>query len=225
MERHFWDYEMIRLKKALGLINYINDHCEDSSDIYATFTLWGLRKTIIKIKEGVQRNYRIAEESGFLDALDLYYDEIIEGLAVELFPESEYDLLREFGSKDPRSEIQGIIYLLKTKKRRGYYLNDNVSISKGLKDIIEKLSKIEEQFKEQEEEGNSEEKPPKKSRRWFKGLGHIGRGAALSIGDIALAIGVLHLPVSPETQTWGSLVSATTGVGMIFNGIGELRNE
>lgn len=95
----------------------------------------------------------------------------------------------------------------------------------SLKDVDERLSKAKDQFKEQDDKEVTKEELPKKSRRWFKGLGQIGRGAALSIGDIALAVGTLHLPVSPETQTWGSLVSATTGIGMIFNGIGELRNE
>lgn len=222
----YWNYQLLRLKRAVGLINYINDYSSgDSSTIYGTFTLSGLRGTISIIREGVNHNNYRAEETGFLDALDSYYDEIVEGLAIELFPESEYDLLREFGSRDPRSDIQGIIYLLKARKRRGYCSNKEVSISKRLKDVVEKLSEYEEHFKEQDEKKTLKEERPKKSRRWWKGLGQIGRGAALSIGDMALAIGVLHFPVSPETQTWGSLVSATTGVGMIRNGIGELRNE
>jgi hypothetical protein len=66
---------------------------------------------------------------------------------------------------------------------------------------------------------------PKKSRRWFKGVGQIAQGSALSIADVALAIGVLHLPVSPETQSWGAIASVATGIGTILNGVGDLRNE
>jgi hypothetical protein len=66
---------------------------------------------------------------------------------------------------------------------------------------------------------------PKKSRRWFKGVGQIAQGSALSIADVALAIGVLKLPVSAETQTWGALASVTTGIGTVLNGLGDLRNE
>jgi hypothetical protein len=65
----------------------------------------------------------------------------------------------------------------------------------------------------------------KRSRRWFKGLGHISQGAALSIANVALAIGVIHFPVSPETQTWGALASVATGIGTILNGVGDLLNE
>jgi hypothetical protein len=56
-------------------------------------------------------------------------------------------------------------------------------------------------------------------------LGKIGRGAGISIGDVCLAAGILKFPVSLETQTWGAIVSATTGVAMIMDGIGELRGE
>lgn len=222
---HHWEYEWRGLKRAVDLINYINNHCDDSDDIYETFTLERLRRAVGEIEEGVLWNNRIAEETGFLDALDAYYDEIVEGLEAELFPESEYDLLKEFGSKDPKSDIKGIIYILKARKKRAYPSNKEVPISKGLKDTVERLSKAEEQFKEKDEKEPMKVEKPKKSRRWFKGLGQIGQGAALSIGDIALAAGMLQFPVSPETQTWGSLVSATTGVGMILNGVGELRGE
>ena len=66
---------------------------------------------------------------------------------------------------------------------------------------------------------------PKKSRRWFKGVGQIAQGSALSIADVALAIGVLKLPVSAETQTWGAIASVSTGIGTVLNGVGDLRNE
>lgn len=82
------------LKRSVDLINYISNHCEDSGDIYRTFTLERLKISVEQIQIGVHENNRIAEKAGFLDALDAYYDEIVEGLAVELFPESEYDLLK-----------------------------------------------------------------------------------------------------------------------------------
>jgi hypothetical protein len=72
---------------------------------------------------------------------------------------------------------------------------------------------------------DSSKKIPKKSRRWFKGLGQISQGAALSIANIGLAINVFKLPVSPETKTWGAIASVTTGIGTVLNGIGDLRNE
>ena len=218
---HHWHYEWRGLKRAIDLINYIIEHCEDTHDIYRTFTLDRLRKAVDEIEDGVRWNNRLAEETGFLDVLDSYYEEIVDGLDAELFPEAEYELMREIGFKDPRSDLRGIIYILQARKKK--HLSYEVSVSQNLKNTVETLSKAREQFKRTDKNHNTEK--PKKSRKWFKGLGQIGQGAALSIGNIALALGALTFPVSTETQTWGALVSATTGVGMIMNGVGELRGE
>jgi hypothetical protein len=72
---------------------------------------------------------------------------------------------------------------------------------------------------------NQEAADKKKPRRWFKGLGHIVQGAAMSLADLGLAFGVLDFAVGVETRSWGALVSVTAGVGTIMNGAGDLRNE
>jgi len=74
-------------------------------------------------------------------------------------------------------------------------------------------------------EPESSQNAPKKSRRWFKGVGQVAQGSALSIANVALAIGVLKLPVSAETQTWGAIASVATGIGTVLNGVGDLRNS
>lgn len=223
-ERYDWYHDLDRLKRAVDLVNFINKHCQNSNDIYNTFKLERLRGAVDAIEDGVRCNNRLAEETGFLNAFDTYYDQIVEGLDVELFPESEYKILKELGFKDPQSDLRGIIYFLKAKKKT-YPSYNELPVSQNLKNTVKKLSEAQEQFREPEEKEINKKMKPKKSRRWFKGLGQIGQGAAISIADIALAFGTLQFPVSPETQTWGSLVSATTGVGMILNGVGELRGE
>ena len=45
------------------------------------------------------------------------------------------------------------------------------------------------------------------------------------MGNIGLAFDLLGFPVSAETKTWGSVVSVTTGVGLIMSGVGDLRGE
>jgi len=224
MNRH-WHDEWRGLKRAVDLINYIDSHCDDQNDIYRTFTLERLRKAVDEVEYSVHWNNRLAEEAGFLDAFDSHYNEIIQGLNIELFPESELEILQEFGAKDPKSKLRGIIYLLKTRNKDKCNYNNETSISNQLNKIVKRLDEAESAFKETDKDSSEKEDRPRKSRRWFKGLGQIGQGAALSIGDIALAAGMLKFPVSPETQTWGALVSATTGVGMILNGVGELRGE
>lgn len=66
---------------------------------------------------------------------------------------------------------------------------------------------------------------PRKHRRWWKGLGQIAEGAALAVADVGIAVGAFKLPVSPETQTYGLVVSAAAGMGKIMNGLGDLRGE
>ena len=222
---HHWHYEWRGLKKSVDLVNYITNHCENNDEIYRTFTSDRLKRAVDEINDGVRWNNRLAEESGFLDAIDSHYNEIVDGLDVELFPESEIELLQEFGFKHPKSNLRGIIYLLKSRNKDKYRSRNEMSVSSALKYTVDKLSDAQNDFKEPDKEIITKEEKPKKSRRWFKGLGQIGQGVALSIGDIALAAGMLKFPVSPETQTWGALVSATTGVGMILNGVGELRGE
>jgi hypothetical protein len=102
-----------------------------------------------------------------------------------------------------------------------------VSARDQLQQAAERLALVQQQFDEFKKSQGKEvsNEAPKKSRRWFKGLGQIGQGAALSIANVALAVGVIAFPVSPETQTWGALASVATGIGTVLNGVGELRNE
>jgi len=223
---HHWEYEWPRLKKALHIIDYIQTHCDDVNDIYNTFHIDRLRRTIDEIEDGVRWNNRLAREIGLLDALDQYFAEIIAGLDIDDFPEEEYDMLKDFGFHNPKSDLQGIIYLLKIRHKNDVsWQKEKIQVSRELERTVEILSSAKKDFKTSNEEKDTIVEPPKKSRRWFKGLGKIGQGAAISIGDICLAAGILKFPVSPETQTWGALVSATTGVGMVLDGIGEIRGE
>lgn len=104
---------------------------------------------------------------------------------------------------------------------------NNTGIRHQLRYAEEKIKKSENEFDEflLAKKQDMPKDVPKKSRRWFKGIGNIAQGAALSIANISLAIGALKLPVSPETQTWGAIASVTTGIGTVLSGIGELRNE
>jgi hypothetical protein len=81
-----------------------------------------------------------------------------------------------------------------------------------------------EDFKETSE-GAAGLQKKRHSRRWFKGIGAIMTGAAMTIGDILLVSGVLDLPVSSETRSWGVIGSCSLGVGTMITGYGELRGE
>jgi len=213
-----------RLRGSMDVINFIKYHCDSDDDIYKTFRMEGLKATVEGVKYGVRWNNQIASEAGFLSAIEDHFAEILEGMAPEYFPPEELEILQEFGSRNPQIELVGIIYLLKARKTYLVSSTKEASVSKQLDQVVERLSKEQERFKEETEVQNREiSKRP--GRRWFKALGQICQGAAFSIANVSLAIGLLPFPVSPETTTWGAMVSTTSGVGMILTGVGDLRNE
>lgn len=223
---YHWEYEWRGLRRALHVIEYTQSHCDNDDDIYRTFQLKRLRRAVDEVEDGVRWNIHLAREIGLLDALDQYYAELVSGLDAEDFPAEEFEMMREIGFHDPKRDLQGIICLLKMRQQeKASWQKEKISVSRELERTVEILSSAQEDFKEKDSKNTEKSEPPKKSRRWFKGLGKIGQGAAMSIADICLAAGVLKFPVSPETQTWGALVSATAGTGLLLDGVGELRGE
>jgi len=217
-------YEWKGLTRALHIADYIETYCDDADDIYRTFQLERLRRAVDEIEDGVRWNNRLSREIGLFDALDQYYAELVTGLNIDDFPEQEYEMLAEFGVHNPKAHLQGIICLLKLRQQEKVsWQKEKICVSRELERTVEILSSAQEDFREQDGGSNEESGPPKKPRRWFKGLGKIGQGAAMSIGDICLAASLLEVPVSPETKTWGALVSATAGTGIILDAMGELR--
>ena len=219
---HGWGYEWDRLVSASNLLRYINHQCRSEEEIYRTITRERIAQLPDEIRDGVRTNRNMPEESGFMEAIDTYYDEIVEGMKLEHMPQQEFEVMRELGSSDPESELSALMYIVKSrcKTRRSY--NQEVKISNQLKDLEHKLEQQEKQLKELKEDS---EKQPKKSRRWFKGLGQIAQGSALSFANVGLAMGAITIPVAAETAGWGAIVSSITGVGMVLNGVGEFRGE
>lgn len=58
---------------------------------------------------------------------------------------------------------------------------------------------------EQQEDLEQQSETKRKPRRWWKGIGQIVQGLAMSLADSGLAAGILVLPVSPDTQSWVQL--------------------
>lgn len=217
-----WGWEWERLSAASNLLRYINRHCHNEDEIYRTFTRERIVQLPDEIRDGARANNRMLEESGFMEAMDAYYDEIVDGMKMEHMPKQEIEVMRELGSSDPEAELTALMHIVKSRCKTRQSYNQEVRVSSRLKEIEKKLDHEHEQLKELKEE---KEKQPKKSRRWFKGLGQIAQGSALSIANVGLAMGAISIPVAAETAGWGAIVSSITGVGMVLNGVGEFRGE
>lgn len=159
-----------------------------------------------------------------MDAFEAHAEEILAGLRPEHLPAADREFFREIGTLDADAELAELVF--RARSYRQHITSNEIRMRQRLDRLEKQLEKATEQFDELKElEPAQFKETTKRSRRWFKGLGQIGQGAALSIADVALAIGVIRFPVSPETQTWGALASVATGIGTILNGVGDLRNE
>jgi hypothetical protein len=201
----------------------------DDGEIYTTFTLERLRNVVSETRSSAEFGNRLADQAGFLDAIEPHIREIACDLSAEHLPAADQDVLRETGSINPKVELRSIVLRARARLQRSEPQSREVSLRKELHYAERYLSEEDASFgailKAQNEGVEDSEKPAKKSRRWFKGLGQIAQGSALTIADCALAIGALNLPVSTETATWGAIASVATGIGTFLNGIGDLRNE
>jgi hypothetical protein len=227
---HFEDelsYHLDQAVRSAQVLRFVETYCDDDGDIYTTFTLERLKRTVSETRNSLEFSNRLSEEAGFLEACESHAQEIAEGLATAHLPDADRDVMREMGSVAPEIELRTLVHLAKRTLERSARQSNDLGIRPQLRRAAERLQEADAEFdkhvKAQKEEPSPE--GPKKTRRWFKGLGQIGQGAALSIADVALAIGTLKLPVSPETQTWGAIASVATGIGTVLNGVGELRNE
>jgi len=220
-------YHLSQAERSARILRFIESDCDDDGDIYNTFKTERLAQAISETHYGLSFSNRITEEGGFLDAYEEHETEILQGLQLDHLPEADKEILREMGSINPDVELRGLVYLAKARVGKDGRQHRELSVRQELKNCAKELDQAEQKFGKESElkEMESSQEVPKKSRRWFKGVGQIAQGSALSIADVALAIGVLKLPVSAETQTWGALASVATGIGTVLNGVGDLRNE
>lgn len=222
-----WNYHIDQAARAAQVLRFIESHCDSDEEVYDTFTVERLGRAVADTRHSCEFGNRVMEEAGFLDAYEAHAVAIIRGLQPQHLPEVDREVLRELGSQNPDVELRGLVYQAKASLENAEKMSREVTVRQQLRHAESQLAEANREFDEEKKLNNqkSEGGHPKKSRRWFKGLGQISQGAALSIANVALAAGVLRFPVSPETQTWGAVASVTTGIGTILSGLGDLRNE
>lgn len=222
-----FEYEIDRMRRAAQLARFIQAFSDNDDDVYSTLRGDRIANTVDDVGNVVSRSARVLDETGFVDALNAHYDEIVDGLSVEHLPKSEASLLRELGSEDPQRDLMAVIFIMRSRRNKRFQA-DRTRVEQDLSRVAKELSEAGQQIQEaaQKMQGFADVPPHvRKPRRWFKGLGQIAQGTAVSLANVGLAIGWLHFPVSAETQTWGSLASVTTGIGMVAAGAGDLRGE
>ncbi|PYX73026.1 MAG: hypothetical protein DMG72_13790 [Acidobacteria bacterium] len=223
-----WYYHIDQAARASHVLRFIESYCEDNDDVYRTFTVERLARAVSDTRYSLDFNNRTIEEAGFLDAFEGHYRDILAHLEPSHLPDAEKEILKDMGSLNPEVELRALVFEARALCSRIERSMREVDVRQQLQHAQDRLKTAEQEFEEKKKESKEGRRPAetqKKSRRWFKGLGQIAQGSAFSIANVALAVGALKFPVSPETQTWGAVASVSTGVCTVLSGIGDLRNE
>jgi hypothetical protein len=230
INRHYFesgfDREIENLQRSMRAIRFIKDYARDDEDVLKIFTPEMIENLLRSVRYGVEINNDLVVDTEIIDILQDYFEEIVDGMTVDHFPQEDIDMLRQSGSIDPRQEIIALIHIIKSRKEQFLFRNnDNLRYSSRLEEIPERIEKIEKSFESRQRTNSTTEKKPAIKRAVFKGLGSIIQGTLLTIADITLMAGFWGVPLPTETTSVGAVVSITTGIGTIFTGIGDLRGE
>ncbi len=185
---------------------------------------------------GLRRTKEALAESGYQELLDDHMDTLMSAVASENLPPEEEQALLALGFVELARTYPEVVDLVGQEWRNGSAKGLEVHrefrrepASAAIDTAIERIQQHASELREagQRERDGVEQTPevPRKKRKWWKGVGQIVQGASLAITDVGLAVGALKFPVSPETQTYGAVVSVSAGVGTIMNGVGDLWGE
>jgi hypothetical protein len=154
------------------------------------------RDYVRSVQHALSESTQIAEEVGMLDVLEDYELLIRQGMEFRDMPQEDSETLRMLGETDPRGALLAAFH--KEKSRASFFppserYNDEPrtpasSLRRGEERIRNTGDRLDEHIKLQEasDEHISDEKV-RPSRRWFKGLGKIAQGSALTMADVCLA--------------------------------------
>jgi hypothetical protein len=148
-------------------------------------------------------------------------------MTAEHFPQVDLDALRESGSSDARREIVAIVHLMKSRKEDWIRFKKDHRFSSRLVQAREEVERVVATLPTELPSADKQrnDRPATVKRAVFKGIGSIGQGTLLTLTDVSLLAGMWGTSISADTTTVGSVVSITSGIGLILTGVGELRGE
>jgi hypothetical protein len=201
------------------------------ADPYRTFTPDALATCIGNVEAGVRVNNQLLDETALSDLLDRDIGLILTGLRTRHLA-GERELLTALGFPEVARHLPAMLYLARQSVRtmaQGAYAQ-LVGLAETLYLANRQHAQRSVEVAQAPRPVQPEEPDPRvpaaarKSRRWFDGLGQVLEGVAISIADIALAIGALDVPVAREAGV-GTIASTAMGVSRVLGGIGDLGDE
>lgn len=229
-------YESLhRLRRANEVLEFL---AKSGRDPYGT--IQDLGDVLSDAEQGLRYAKQTLDDTGFLDLLDEHLDTVMRGVEADELPDDEAAVLESLGFHQLAQVVRAEVDLTIAEWNAGSAKGHDVArefrqapVSRSFDTAIERVSVYRSEYqayvRESADGGGADQTPersePRKGRRWWKGLGQIVEGAALSVANAGMAVGAFKFPVSPEVQTYGAVVSVAGGVGKVMNGIGDLWGE
>jgi hypothetical protein len=166
------------------------------------------------------------DKSGVTEALDSNLEVIRPILTPEHLPPEDVELLRQCGLREPDAEI---IVALAHFRQPWVFAEGGLQPQRSATEVLQladdSIRKIATQIQADQGLVKSEmsAKPPAKKRKIFNGIGKILSGVVGGTGNVLIGTGAI--PVSGGASVAAVVASAAVSVGIIMQGIGDLRGE
>jgi len=161
---------------------------------------------------------RVLADSGVLDALDEYADEVLGRLSRAVIPDYDVELLRHAGFEEPEAEIVLLVHYARSRiaghqQRPSEVLRRAQEHVEGLAEVLETT--------EPEAESSTSVKP--KPKKVFTGISKILGGAVTGLGNVLLGVGTI--PSAGPSSLHLVIGSCGLAIAAVGQGIGDLRGE
>jgi hypothetical protein len=239
MDDRLWEFHesIERLRRADEVLEFLD---RTERDPYTT--LRSVDEVLSDVEYGLQNAQAALASSGFLDMLDDHLESVLTAVDPDLLPAAEAAILDELGfprlARFVREEADLVGSEWRAGTARGLWVVREFReqpASRVFEVSIERVQRHRTEIREHaariaETEqagrtGRETEPQPRKSRRWWKGLGQIVEGATLAVADAGLAVGLYKVQIPEETQLAGTVISVGAGIGKVMNGVGDLLKE
>jgi hypothetical protein len=163
----------------------------------------------------VQHVTNLLDEAGITNALDEHGVLIFSNLSRELIPDEDIAFLNNAGVLEPEAEVTIAIQELRRSA-----LSRDIQASSILREAPKKLEDAAKQLSPVE---SNDVNVTVKPRKFFTGIGRILSGTIAGAGNLLVGIGAI--PASGGAAAGAVIASSALAVGLISQGIGDLRGE
>lgn len=175
--------------------------------------------------------FQVFERTGVTEILDENGRLVFQEMDVSTVPPEDEAFLAQCGLKDPKAEILVSV----TRLKAGYWpvgetqagqrkLGTRLLIDYSRTEVIRtSRALLQRENATEDAPGVPTTNEPKKRKKYFNGIGKILSGVVAGTGNVLIGTGAI--PATGGAAVAGVIASAAVSVGVIMQGIGDLRGE